>query len=33
VRFLSIQLDARSLRFLVTRSEGMPVDNADVFQQ
>jgi prepilin-type N-terminal cleavage/methylation domain-containing protein/prepilin-type processing-associated H-X9-DG protein len=33
VRFLSNQLDARSLRFLVTRSEGIPVDNADVFQQ
>jgi prepilin-type N-terminal cleavage/methylation domain-containing protein/prepilin-type processing-associated H-X9-DG protein len=33
VRFLSTQLDARTLRFLVTRSEGIPVDNPDIFQQ
>jgi prepilin-type N-terminal cleavage/methylation domain-containing protein/prepilin-type processing-associated H-X9-DG protein len=33
VRFLSTQLDAVTVRRLVTRSEGVPVDNADVFQQ
>jgi prepilin-type N-terminal cleavage/methylation domain-containing protein/prepilin-type processing-associated H-X9-DG protein len=33
VRFLSNQLDGATLRHLVTRSEGIPVDTADVFQQ
>jgi prepilin-type N-terminal cleavage/methylation domain-containing protein/prepilin-type processing-associated H-X9-DG protein len=33
VRFLNKQLDAVSLRRLVTRSEGIPLDNPDIFQQ
>jgi prepilin-type processing-associated H-X9-DG protein len=32
VRFLSNRLDAVTLRYLVTRAEGIPVDNASVFQ-
>jgi prepilin-type N-terminal cleavage/methylation domain-containing protein/prepilin-type processing-associated H-X9-DG protein len=33
VRFLSSKLDAATLRHLVTRAEGIPVDNDAVFQQ
>ena len=33
VRMLSTQLDPITLRYLVTRAEGVPVDSADVFQQ
>ena len=33
VRMLSVQLDPVTLRYLVTRSEGIPVDSLDVFQQ
>jgi prepilin-type N-terminal cleavage/methylation domain-containing protein/prepilin-type processing-associated H-X9-DG protein len=33
VRMLSIQLDPVTLRYLVTRSEGIPVDSAEIFQQ
>ena len=33
VRFLNSRLDSATLRHLVTRSEGIPVDNAEVFQQ
>jgi hypothetical protein len=33
VRFLSSQLDPVTLRRLVTRAEGIPIDGADVFQQ
>jgi prepilin-type processing-associated H-X9-DG protein len=33
VRFLSSQLDPVTLRRLVTRAEGVPIDSADVFQQ
>jgi len=33
VRMLSRQLDPITLRYLVTRAEGVPVDSADLFQQ
>ena len=33
VRFLSSKLDAATLRHLVTRAEGIPVDGDTVFQQ
>jgi prepilin-type processing-associated H-X9-DG protein len=33
VRFLSSQLDPVTLRRLVTRAEGIPIDSSDVFQQ
>jgi prepilin-type N-terminal cleavage/methylation domain-containing protein/prepilin-type processing-associated H-X9-DG protein len=33
VRILSIQLDPVTLRRLVTRAEGVPVDSAEIFQQ
>ena len=33
VRFLSTQLDPLTLRYLVTRAEGIPVDNTSVFEQ
>ena len=33
VRFLSNQLDGPTLRHLVTRAEGIPVDTESVFNQ
>ena len=33
VRFLSSELSPVVLRYLVTRSEGVPVDDADIFRQ